>query len=99
MIKLLEQCKEWITEGLCFQYDTVDFNKKYDNSFFKVPGGGDMDMLTNFRYDNPHEKNGYYYYDIPSDSGKNDKANKVSQFTMRLPYVIVSLITNILLIQ
>lgn len=77
MIKLLNQCKQWSAEGLCIPFQTGNMTEVFEKALFKEPGGSDMYMLTNFRFDNPHEKEQYYYYDIPSDSGLNDKANKI----------------------
>ncbi len=78
MVELMAQCKKWSSEGLCIQYGTENYTEMFENAFFKEPGGGGMDLLTNFRFDNPYLDNEFYNYDIPSDSGKNDKANKIS---------------------
>jgi ABC-type glycerol-3-phosphate transport system substrate-binding protein len=78
MASLLEQCKEWSTEGLCISYNIQDQNNIFDSAFFTEYGGGDMYMLTNFRFDNPYLNDEPYFYDIPSDSGKNDKVNKIA---------------------
>lgn len=75
MVKLLEQCKQWSAEGLCIPYDTEN-TEMYENAFFVEFGGSDMFLLSNFRYDPSLDYP--FYYDIPSDSGKNDKANKIS---------------------
>ena len=77
MIKLLEQCKEWSTEGLCIPCDAENFTDLWSKAFFQETGGGDMDMLVNFRFNNPYLKDEPYIYDIPSDTDKNDKSNKV----------------------
>ncbi|MDP4117558.1 MAG: ABC transporter substrate-binding protein, partial [Bacteroidota bacterium] len=76
MVKLLEQCKQWSIEGICIPYDTEN-TEIHDNAFFKEFSGRDMYFLSNFRYDDP-SLDFPFYYDIPSDSGKNDKANKIS---------------------
>ena len=78
LVKLLEQCKEWSREGLCIPYDAENESELNDKSFFKEYDGGDMDILTYFRFDNPYMDNEPYYYNIPSDSEKNDIANKIS---------------------
>ena len=75
MIQLLEQCKEWGAEGLCIPFAAENFTELSANAFFRGSGGG-IDMLTNISVDSPFfEKT--YFYDIPSDSGKNDRANKI----------------------
>lgn len=78
LIDLLKQCKQWSAEGLCIPFNAENYTEMFDNAFFIEYGGGDMDMLTNFRFDNPYLSDEPYYYDIPSDSGKNDKANKIA---------------------
>lgn len=76
MVKLLEQSKEWSAEGLCIPYDAENYTEMAENSFFKLRGG-DIELLTNFHFDNPYLDDEPYYYDIPSDSEKNDKSNKI----------------------
>ena len=75
MIELMEQCKEWSAGGLCIPFGAENFAEIRANAFFREYGDG-ITMLTNISVDSPFfEKT--YYYDIPSDSGKNDKANKI----------------------
>lgn len=78
MVKLLEQCKEWSTKGLCISGNAENYTDLWDKAFFKDSGGGDMYILVNFRYDNPNLKTQFYFYNMPSDSGKNDKANEIA---------------------
>ena len=77
MIKLLEQCKEWSREGLCVPSDAENFTELYGKSFFKDNYGRDMDRLVNFRFDDPNLDDEPYFYDMPSDSEKNDKSNMI----------------------
>ena len=77
MVKLLEQCKEWSKEGVCIPCEAENFAELANKAIFIDGGGSDMDRLVNFRFNNPNLKNQNYYYDIPSDSGKDDKSNKV----------------------
>ena len=74
MVKLLEQCKQWSAEGLCIPYDTEN-TEIYENAFLVEVGGQDLFLLSNFRYDPSLDYP--FYYDIPSDSEKNDKSNKI----------------------
>ena len=76
MIQLMEQCKQWSTDGLCMPITTENYSEVFNNAFFKEYGG-DIELLTNIQVDDPSGV-GSYFYDIPSDSGKNDKANKIS---------------------
>lgn len=77
MRDLLEQCKKWSMDGLCIPFNSENYTEMAENSFFKLYGG-DIEFLTNFRFDNPYLDDEPYIYDIPTDSGKNDKANKIS---------------------
>ena len=75
MIQLMEQCKELSAEGLCIPFTAKNFTEISTNAFFREYSDG-ITMLTNISVDSLFfEKT--YYYDIPSDSGKNDKANKI----------------------
>jgi ABC-type sugar transport system, periplasmic component len=76
MVGLLEQCREWSAAGLCIPFDAENYTEMWERAFFKEYGGG-IELLTNIRFDNPYLNDELYYYDIPSDSGKNDKANKI----------------------
>lgn len=76
MIQLMEQCKQWSSEGLCMPITAENYSEMYNDAFFKEYGG-DIEMLTNIQVDDPSGV-GTYFYDIPTDSGKNDKANKIS---------------------
>ncbi len=78
MVKLMKQCKTWSKEGLCIPVNTDNIAEISSKVFFDEPGGGDMDLLINFRFNNPNLSNEPYFYDIPSDSDKNDKSNKIS---------------------
>jgi multiple sugar transport system substrate-binding protein len=77
IVELLEQCKEWSTEGLCIKFNAEDRNTIYENAFFKEYGG-DIALLTNIRFDSPYMEGEPYLYEMPSDSAENNKANKIS---------------------
>ena len=74
IVELLEQCKQWSAEGLCIPYDKETI-EAYDDAFFQEFSGNEICFLTNFRFD--PSLNIPFYYDIPSDSGINDKSNKI----------------------
>jgi ABC-type sugar transport system, periplasmic component len=76
MVKLLEQCREWSGQGLCIPFDAENYLEMAENAFFQEYGGG-IEVLTNIRANDPRGSSPYFY-DIPSDSGRNDKANKIS---------------------
>ena len=76
MVELLEQCKKWSMDGICIPFNSENYAEMAKNAFFKLRGG-DIELLTNFRFDNPYLEDEPYYYDIPSDSEKNDKSNKI----------------------
>ena len=76
MIQLMEQCKQWSAQGLCIPIAAENYAEMYDNAFFKEYGGT-IELLTNLQVNDPGGES-VYYYDIPSDSGKSDKANKIS---------------------
>lgn len=77
MMELLEQCKEWSAEGFCIPYASENSAEIYKNAFFKETGRTNMDLLTNFRFDNPYTDDEPYFYDIPSDSEKTIKQIKL----------------------
>ena len=75
MIQLLEQCKEWGEEGLCIPFTAESTAELYANAFFRAYGGG-INKITNISGDSPFFEK-IYFYDLPSDTGKNDKANEI----------------------
>ena len=81
MVELLEQCKRWSSDGLCIKLSSEDQSLVYKSAFFLEYGGG-IELLTNIRFDSPYMEGEPYLYDIPNDSGNNDKANKI--FTIDL---------------
>lgn len=78
MVQLLQQCREWSKEGLIIRYDVENKAKLYEEAFFRESNGGSMSELINFSFYNPHMSEQMYRYDLPSDSGRSDKANKVT---------------------
>lgn len=76
MIALLTQCKEWSKQGLCIPDNADNYKDIYDNAFIKEYGC-DINALTNVRAQNNNMGDNPYWYDIPTDTGKIDKANKL----------------------
>ena len=75
MIQLMEQCKQWSSEGLCVPITTENYSEMFNDAYFQEYGG-DIELLTNIHVNDPNGAS-TYFYDIPSDSEKNDKANKI----------------------
>lgn len=76
MVKLLKQCKEWSGQGLCIPNNADNFEDVFKNAFIIEYGSG-INVLTNIRAKDSMSGDNPYWYDIPTDSGKNDKANKL----------------------
>ena len=76
LIHLLEQSKTWSEQGLCVPNNADNFEDIFNNAFIKEYGS-DIQVLTNVRFADGPSSLSPYWYDIPSDSGKNDKANKL----------------------
>ena len=77
MVELLEQCKKWGSDGLCIKLSAADQSMVYKSAFF-LEYGGSIELLTNIRFDSPYMESEPYFYDIPNDSGNNNRANKIS---------------------
>lgn len=75
LVKLLKQCKEWSEQGLCIPNNADNNNDMFNNAFIKVYYSG-IEVLTNVRFTDSSGHNPYLY-DIPTDSGIYDKANKL----------------------
>ena len=76
LVHLLKQSKEWSEQGLCIPYNSVNDANMHSNTFIKEYCSG-IEVLANIRFQDGPSSISPYWYDIPSDSGKYDKANKL----------------------
>ena len=85
LVHLLKQSKEWSEQGLCIPYSADNDTSMFYNAFIKEYGSG-IEVLANIRFPGSTfyssagdtiSGGSTYWYDIPSDSGKYDKSNKL----------------------
>ena len=76
LAKLLKQCKEWSEQGLCVPISAENSNDIFNNAFIQVYCSG-IEVLANVRFTDNSSGLSPYWYDIPTDSGIYDKANKL----------------------
>ena len=76
LTELLKQCKAWGEQGLCIQSNAYNDANIFNNSFIKEYYSG-IEVLANVRFTDNSSGLSPYWYDIPTDSGIYDKANKL----------------------